>query len=146
MLDKQPRQKGTTIHVGKVRNFTDRDVILTLMDPKYKYSMAFQFSDSITLRAGEPSGIDLSKAIRYEQSSGYTPLFELKKIGSEYQYKVYGHLTNFVVLKFKVETQIGQATTGLESRNQVARYMIGDADNRCINIQMFMLESSSFWT
>ena len=116
MLDNKPRQKGTIISVGKVRNFTDRDIILTLLDPKYKYSMVFSLSDSIVLKAGNPIGIDLSKAIQYEQSSGYTPLFEIKKLGSEYQYKVYAHMSEYVIFKFKVETQIVQATTGLESR------------------------------
>ena len=80
------------IHVGKIRNYTDRDVVLTLLDPKYKYSMAFTLSDTLNLKAGCPSGVDLTKAIQYEQSSGYTPLFELKKQGSEYMYKVYGHM------------------------------------------------------
>ena len=63
MLDNKPRQKGTVISVGKVRNFTDRDVILTLLDPKYKYSMVFSLSDSIVQKAGNPIGIDLAKAI-----------------------------------------------------------------------------------
>ena len=103
-LDKQSLPKGNMIHVGKIRNYTDRDVILTLLDPKYKYSMAFTLSDTLVLKAGCPSGVDLTKAIQYEQTSGYTPLFELKKQGSEYMYKVYGHMSHFLVMKFKVET------------------------------------------
>ena len=63
MLDTAPKKEGKLIHVGKVRNFTDRDVVLTLLEPKYKYSMVFKMKDEIVLKAGVPGGVDLSKAI-----------------------------------------------------------------------------------
>lgn len=145
MLDKQPRQKGSIIHVGKIRNYTECDVVLTLLDPKYKYNTTFTFSDQLILKAGCSFGVDLSKAVTFEQSSGYTPLFQLKKYGSEYMYKIYAHMSSFVVFKFKVKTNIGQATTGNDDmERQVARYIIGDENNRCINIQMFVLECCAF--
>lgn len=90
--------------MGKIRNFSDGDVVLTLLDPKYKYSRVFALSDTLILKTGTAGGVDLSKAIEYEQSSGYTPLFELKKAGSDYLYKVFAHCNEFVVQKFKLET------------------------------------------
>lgn len=120
--------------MGKVRNYTDADVILTLLNPEYKYSMAFKLSDTLVIKAGCRSGVDLSKAIEYEQTSGYTPLFTLAKAGSEYHYKVFAHCTEFVIQKFKTETKTGLATIGLETTKQVATYRIGDEHNRCINI------------
>lgn len=144
MLDTAPKKEAKKIHVGKVRNFTDRDVILTLLDPKYKYSMAFALKDEIVLPAGVAGGVDLSKAIQYELSTGYTPLFKLQKAGCDYHYVVYAHCAEFVIQKFKVETQIGLATIGMETKSQVATYRIGDADNRCITIQMFLLECCPF--
>ena len=41
MLDNKPRQRGMTMAVGKVRNFTESDVVITLLDSKYKYNMLF---------------------------------------------------------------------------------------------------------
>jgi hypothetical protein len=133
-FENEPKKEARRIHVGKVRNFTDGDVVLTLLDPKFKYSMAFALSDTMVLKTGCPGGVDLSKAIEYEQSSGYTPLFELKKNGSEYLYRVFAHCNEFVVQKFKLESQIGLATKCFESKKQVATYRIGDEENRCITI------------
>ena len=52
--------------MGKIRNFTDGDVVLTLLDPKYKYSRVFALSDTLILKTGTAGGVDLSKAIEYE--------------------------------------------------------------------------------
>ena len=93
----EPKLEARIIHVGRVRNFSDGDVVLSLLDPKFKYSMAFGLSDTIVLKAGCPGGADLSKAIQFEQTSGYTPLFELKKAGSEYMYKVFAQCNEFVI-------------------------------------------------
>ena len=38
-----PKQKPKNIHVGKVRNLSDRHVLLTLLNPKFKYNLTFKF-------------------------------------------------------------------------------------------------------
>lgn len=81
------------LHVGKVRNFTDRDVVLTILDERFMGGDLFANSDQIIVKKDSPSGIDLSKDVRYFKSPYLRMLFGLHKEDSIYKYIVFSHDT-----------------------------------------------------
>ena len=62
-----------------MRNFTDKDVVLTVLDDKFRNGALFKGSDQIVVKRNSPVGIDLSNDIKYFQGAYYKMLFGLHK-------------------------------------------------------------------
>lgn len=65
------------LKVGTIRNFTERDVVLTVLDDQFRKGDLFKTSDQIVIKRDFPVGIDLSNYICYYKSPFYKMLFGL---------------------------------------------------------------------
>ena len=97
----------------------------------------------VKIHPGDFQGKDLSKYLKWSYSEELQPIFEIKKHGSEFRYKVFSKGYQFVIEKIRTVTKKNaKGEILLEEDHPVNFSQFGDKNNRGFCFYMFTLEGN----